>query len=105
MSPGQQQVEPASTTQQQAREPSPGGAMEQGPEQAPEKTPNAMERFGEVVKKPAVGASIAGTLVLGAAAAFGVLEAAVAAGAAYAAYLALRRRKASQQSSARSPAG
>jgi hypothetical protein len=76
---------------------------EAGGEEAAEQGQRALARFGEVMKRPAVGASIAGGLVLGAAAAFGVLEAAIAAGAAYAAYLALRRKRASEQGAARSP--
>jgi hypothetical protein len=48
--------------------------------------------FERVMRAPAVGATVTGAVVLGAAAAFGVLEAAVAAGAAYATYLVLRKR-------------
>jgi hypothetical protein len=62
-------------------------------ERAPEES-----SLGRVMRAPAVGASITGALVLGAAAAFGVLEAAVAAGAAYATYVVLRK-KASRPSS------
>ncbi|MGD0676327.1 MAG: hypothetical protein ABSC94_12985 [Polyangiaceae bacterium] len=47
---------------------------------------SANQRIGGLMKKPSVGAAISGTLVLGAATAFGVLETSIAAGAAYLAY-------------------
>jgi hypothetical protein len=49
-------------------------------------------RLGNAMRKPSVGAGVAGGIVLGAAWMFGVLEAAVAAGAAYGAYHLLRKR-------------
>jgi hypothetical protein len=52
-----------------------------------------MQRMGDVMKTPSVGASITGALVLGVAATFGVLEAAIAAGAAYGAYRILRKKR------------
>jgi hypothetical protein len=60
--------------------------------------PSRKERagLGHVMRTPAVGATVTGAVVLGAAAAFGVLEAAVAAGAAYATYLVLRKKTTSQ---------
>lgn len=58
----------------------------------------AIARLGEFLKKPSVGASVTGTVVLGAAAVFGVVEAAVAAGAAYAAYRLLRKRPSGERS-------
>lgn len=65
--------------------------------QPPEESPGVGKRVGELLKKPPVGASIAGTVVLGVASAFGVLEAAIAAGAAYAAYKILRKKTASEK--------
>jgi|HubBroStandDraft_6_1064221.scaffolds.fasta_scaffold1363691_2 hypothetical protein len=53
---------------------------------------NAPSRFGQLMKTPSAGAAISGTLVLGAAAVFGVLETSVAAGAAYFAYRLLRKK-------------
>ena len=64
------------------------GAIEQAP---------SGRRFSQFMKRPSVGASIAGAVVLGAAAGFGVLEAAVGAGAAYAAYRLLRGRGSSTE--------
>jgi hypothetical protein len=61
-----------------------------------EQAPNG-RRISQFMKRPSVGASIAGAVVLGAAAGFGVLEAAVGAGAAYAAYRLLRGRGSSNE--------
>jgi hypothetical protein len=52
-----------------------------------------LEGLGHVFKTPSAGAAVSGTLVLGAAAVFGVLETAVAAGAAYVAYQLLRKKE------------
>jgi len=49
-------------------------------------------RIASMLKTPSAGAAISGTIVLGAAAVFGVLETAVAAGAAYFAYRLLRKK-------------
>jgi hypothetical protein len=58
----------------------------------PSEVQGAASRVGEFMKKPPIGASVTGAVVLGAAVAFGVVEAAVAAGAAYAAYRLLKKR-------------
>jgi len=50
--------------------------------------------LAELARRPAAGGTIAGAVVLGAAALFGALEAAVGAGAGYLAYRVLRRRRA-----------
>jgi hypothetical protein len=82
---------------------SPGGQVEgdagqqERPEatisEAPRTSKQPIEQLGSMIKTPAAGAAISGTVVLGAAAAFGVLETTVAAGAAYVAYRLLRRKK------------
>lgn len=75
---------------------------EQGTEEAtenieslglPEDESSTSGRVGDILKKPPVGAGIAGGIVLGAASVFGALEAAIAAGAAYAAYRILRKKQ------------
>jgi hypothetical protein len=53
---------------------------------------NAVGKFGDLIKKPAVGGTVAGAAALGAAAVFGVWEAAIGAGVAYVAYRVLRKR-------------
>lgn len=58
----------------------------------PDDEEGPVKRLGGVIKQPSIGASITGVAVLGAAAAFGWLEAAVAAGAAYGAYRLLRKK-------------
>jgi uncharacterized protein (DUF697 family) len=50
-------------------------------------------RFSQMLQAPSVGAAITGTVVLGAATAFGVLETTVAAGAAYAAYRLFKKKR------------
>jgi len=55
-----------------------------------------LERLGQFVAKPSVGGSITGTVVLGVAAAFGIAEAALAAGVGYVAYRILRKNKPAQ---------
>jgi hypothetical protein len=52
-----------------------------------------MDRMGEMMRHPAAGATAAGVLVLGAASVFGVIEAALGAGAAYGVYRLQRRRR------------
>jgi hypothetical protein len=64
----------------------------------PEEDQGTAGRVGEFLKKPPVGAGIAGGLVLGVASVFGVLESAIAAGAAYAAYRVLRKKEPSSES-------
>jgi hypothetical protein len=66
-----------------------------GPESAaqPESSRGPLARLEEAMKKPSVGATVSGAVVLGAAAFFGVLETAIAAGAAYAAYRLLRKKR------------
>jgi hypothetical protein len=54
----------------------------------------AIERVGAKMKRPTVGAAVAGAIVLGAAAGFGVTEAALAVGAAYVVYRLLRKKAA-----------
>jgi hypothetical protein len=60
----------------------------------------AIERAGDTMKKPTVGAAVAGAIVLGAAAGFGVTEAALAVGAAYVVYRLLRKKAASTKAAA-----
>jgi hypothetical protein len=54
---------------------------------------HALERIGDLAKKPGAGALIAGALVAGAAGLWGATEAAVGVVAAYGVYRILRRRK------------
>jgi hypothetical protein len=73
-------------------EPSDGLQESQGIENVTERDQKKGGRLGDVMRKPPVGASVAGGIVLGAAWMFGALEAAIAAGAAYGAYHLLRKR-------------
>jgi hypothetical protein len=52
-----------------------------------------MRRLGDVMQKPSVGASVTGAVMLAVASTFGVIEALVAAGAAYGAYRLLRKKR------------
>jgi hypothetical protein len=79
-----------------------GGAESQTPSEGGR---GALERLEETMRKPAVGASVSGALVLGAAAFFGVLETAIAAGAAYAAYRLLKKKPATSPPPASRPRG
>jgi hypothetical protein len=106
-----QQVDATAQPQTEARAPASGGAeatqAQPAPEpasaeirvEAPAEAPaeeeirSAMARFGDVLKKPSVGATVTGGVILGAATMFGVVEAAVAAAAAYAAYRLLRKKQ------------
>ena len=58
-----------------------------------EEEKRAVENFGGKLKRPAVGASLAGAIALGAAVTFGVLEAAIGGVVAYGTYRILRRKK------------
>jgi len=60
---------------------------------AAEESKQATMRLAEVLRKPSTGAAITGTLVLGAATVFGVVEATLAGGAALLAYRLLRKNQ------------
>jgi len=62
-----------------------------------EQTQSAVTRFEEAMKRPSVRASIAGAMVLGAAAFLGLLEATLAAGSAFVANRLLKTRRASDR--------
>jgi hypothetical protein len=102
-----QQVDATAQPQTEARTSASGGAEATQAQPAPEpasgeirveapqegEARSAMGRLGDVLKKPSVGATITGGVILGAATMFGVVEAAVAAAAAYAAYRLLRKKQ------------
>jgi hypothetical protein len=76
---------------QAAPQPQPSSEMAQT-EMTADEAGNAIARVGELMKKPAVGGSVAGAIALGAAVVFGAWEAAVGAGVAYVAYRLLRKK-------------
>jgi hypothetical protein len=62
----------------------------------------AVDRITQAMKRPLTGAAIAGGVVLGAAVMFGLAEAVVGAGVAYAAYRVIRKRNQAASSSSSS---